>query len=108
MPGPLCKHWSRRVPVWILVMSVLVAPLADVAVFGIHDHVSVSAGEQGSLTATGADPAPSHHCELGMSPCAVLDVNELSIPAAVVLLSGAPPPLLASHTPFVPFAPPRA
>lgn len=89
-------------------MTALVAPMADVAVFGIHDHVSVSAREQGGLAATGPDPAPSHHCELAMSPGVLLQVDEFPVPWAVASPPDGPAPLLASHTPVVPFGPPRA
>lgn len=92
----------------MLVVTALVAPMADVAVFGIHDHVSVSAREQGGLTATGADSAPSHHCELAMSPGIMLQLDELLVPGAVAAPPDVPAPPLASHTPVVPFGPPRA
>jgi hypothetical protein len=92
----------------MLVVVALVTPVADVAVFGIHDHVSVSAREQGSLTATGADLAPSHHCELVMSPGARLQVDEFPAPWAVASPPDAQAALLASHSPVVPFGPPRA
>jgi hypothetical protein len=93
---------------WLLVMTALVAPMADVVVFGIHEHVSVSAQEQGSLTATGTDSAPSHHCDLAMSPGVLLHAGDLPAPGVVASPPHTPAPPLASHTPLVPFGPPRA
>jgi hypothetical protein len=93
---------------WLLVMTALVAPMADVVVFGIHEHVSVAAQEQGSLSATGTDLAPSHHCELAMSPGVLLHAGDLPAPGVVASPPHIPAPPLASHTPLVPFGPPRA
>jgi len=107
MRRSFCGRWSPLL-IWVLTLTALVAPVADVIAFGLHDHVSVSARAQGGLTLTGADTAPSHHCELAMSPGVLLQTDELPAPGPIASPPGAPRLMLASHTPIVPFNPPRA
>ena len=93
---------------WTLLLAAIMAPLADVAAFGIHDHITVPSANGGDLTRDGSDPARNHHCEFWMSPGALLVV---AAPAPLDLLEtlDAPPASpRKSQTLSVPVSPPRS
>lgn len=100
---------SKTVLVWTLLIAALLAPIADVAAFGIHDHISVSDVNSGDLTTDGSERGSRHHCELGMSPGTLLGPVQAPLPFdQVTALELVPAPSRGSQTPSVPFSPPRS
>ena len=89
----------------ILVLAVIVSPLADVVMFGIHDHIA--AAQTTSRFITVADAQSSHHCEVWMSPADVtLAINLPATPQiAMLALQPAVIPIVAEPLPS--FPPPR-
>lgn len=90
----------------ILVLAVVASPLADVVMFGIHDHIA--AAQTTSMFVTVADAQSSHHCEVWMSPADVtLAVNPPATPPVAMLVPHpAVVPIVADPLPS--FPPPRA
>jgi hypothetical protein len=92
----------------VILALLLAAPLADVLVFGIHEH-EVSSGSPDQLATSGqSDVHIAHHCDLSMNPA---EVGSLKEPAGLVVVAVVVPPPPPSHvrnTPFVPLTPPRA
>lgn len=88
----------------ILVLAVIASPLADVVMFGIHDHIA--AAQTKSMLVTVADAQSAHHCEVWMSPA---DVTPVDLPAtpAVAMLAPSPAGVLIVAAPFPSFPPPR-
>ena len=99
---------SKALLVWMLLIAAVMAPITDVAAFGIHDHITVPNANGDELRRDGSDPARSHHCELGMSPGALL-VAAAPAPFHVVATLNAPQaPPRRSQTLSVPASPPRS
>lgn len=100
---------SKPLLVWTLLIAAVLVPIADVAAFGIHDHISVSEVTGGDLTTEGSAPGSNHHCELGMSPGTLLGLVQAPLPFdQVTALEVVPAPSRGSQTPPVPFSPPRS
>lgn len=88
----------------ILVLAVIASPLADVVMFGIHDHIA--AAQTKSMLVTVADAQSSHHCEVWMSPADVILVDLPAAPAVAMLApQPAVVPIVAELLPS--FPPPR-
>ena len=99
---------SKALLVWTLLIAALLAPITDVAAFGLHDHITVPNANGDELRRDGSDPARSHHCELGMSPGALL-VVAIPAPLHIVATLKAPSaPPRTSQTLSVPASPPRS
>ena len=93
---------------WMLLLAAIVAPLADVAAFGIHEHITVPNRNGDDPTRDGSDAAPGHHCEFWMSPGALLIVAApwpLEFLATLDVAMAAP---RRSQTLSVPASPPRS
>lgn len=99
---------SKALLVWMLLIAAVMAPITDVAAFGIHDHITVPNANGDELRRDGSDPARSHHCELGMSLGALLVVAVLAPLHVVATLNAPPAPPRRSQTLSVPASPPRS
>jgi len=100
-------HVSKTVLVWTLLIAAVMAPVAEVVAFGIHEHTSVP-NASGAPTGNGSDPGRSHHCEFWMSLGTVPVVQDFSPLAQVAALDAAPAPRRGSPTLSVPVPPPRS
>lgn len=90
----------------ILVIAVVAGPLADVIMFGIHDHVA--AAQTKSTLATVGDAQGSHHCELWMSAGDIAPATDPPAAAPTVFLAPRPALSLVLAYPLPSFPPPRA
>lgn len=85
-------------------------PLADVVLFGVHDHFATTqASSHGQLTVTEvSDVQEPHHCHLWMSPAGVAPLLDVPTPlAAAPLPPGSADPFVVAE-PFSLLQPPRA
>jgi hypothetical protein len=86
-------HSSKGFLIWTLLIAALVAPIADVAAFGIHDHISVPETNSGDAT---EDPG-------------IVLVVEVPPPLDQVAALDVPPsPPRGSQPLSVPLSPPRS
>jgi hypothetical protein len=93
----------------LLVALASLAPALDVAVFGVHEHLSASASNSSpSELRTDTTTTGVHHCDLSINPGDTAWIARATPPVQVTLLSESPSLPAARHTPLVPVAPPRA
>ena len=93
----------------VLVFALVCAAIADVAVFGVHEHVADRGHDDLSSQAHVADlHTIHHHCELSMNPAEVTPAPDLAVPLGIVgELCEAESPGLRDVS-FVPLVPPRS
>jgi hypothetical protein len=89
----------------ILVLAVIVSPLADVVMFGIHDHIA--AAQTTSRFITAADTQSSHHCEVWISPADVTLAINLPATPKIAMLAPLPAVIPIVPEPLPSFPPPR-
>jgi hypothetical protein len=89
----------------ILVLAVIVSPLADIVIFGIHDHLS--AAQTTSMFITVADAQSSHHCEVWMSPADVTLAISMPATPQIAMLAPQPAVIPIVAEPLPSFPPPR-
>jgi len=92
------------------VLLFLLAPIADVAASGLHEHVVVTPERGSDLLDSDRlqGPTLSHHCELSMSLGEMLPVVELPMPLLTMIDPREPHASSPQHRPLVPLTPPRA
>lgn len=92
------------------VLVLVLAPITDVAAFGLHEH-TVGAPQSGN-DLEGSDSRQgstlSHHCEVSMSLGEMLPVVELPMPLLTIIDLREPHASSPQHRPLVPLTPPRA
>lgn len=90
--------------------ATVATPLADIAVFGLHDHIAAiqasSAGQPGPAGA--GDVQGSHHCDFWMSPADIALAVDLPVPPPAVFLPLDPAVFLIVAESLPSSPPPRA
>lgn len=91
-------------------LLLVLAPTADVAAFGLHEHVVVTPEPGSDLTGpNGLESVTlAHHCELSVSFGEAVPIVELPTPMLVEIGSRELRVSSPQHRPFVLLTPPRA
>lgn len=89
-----------------IVLMVLVGPMIDEVVFGLHEHVA--SGESDASVPVGSPNHVAHHCDLSMSPADVAPESILPAPVPVAIVHPEPRSSDLRDTSFDLLIPPRA
>lgn len=92
-----------------LTLTFVGGSMADVLVFGFHDHFAAVGGAGFERDdGTGVWRASAHHCDLSASPAEVTRTSDVSTPALAVPHDSDPTGELPPRTLPLPLLPPRA
>ncbi len=69
-----------------IVLMVLVGPVIDEVVFGLHEHVSSAESRSDASVPAGGPNHAAHHCDLSMSPADVAPASILPVPVPVAVV----------------------
>ncbi len=93
----------------VLVFVLAGVAIADVAVFGVHEHVADRDNDDLSAQAQVVDlHTTHHHCDLSMNPGEVAPAPDLAVPLGSVGALREPESPGLRDVSFVPLLPPRS